>query len=504
MGKDRVSILGTLAMLWSLLLISTFMLVFTLHYGPSFIEVLGFKLASFDLSLTLRFDSLSSPIFLMVSILGVAIGHYGIRYLDGDSRQSFFYKHMLGLIVFVSLLILANNLLMLAIMWMLTSYSLNKLLRYYPERPNALLAARKRQVITRLGDLCLIIAVVMAYTNLGSSDLQDLFATANQKMTSEMALTGTTIGILLSFAALTMSAQLPFHLWLPETMETPTLISALMHAGVINAGGFLIIRFSPLLDGNQIAHGVLLISGAFTAVYGSLVMVTQNNIKKKLAFSTISQMGIMIFACGLGAYGMALFHIIAHSFYKAHAFLSTGHLIEEAKKSGLKLKVPSPLLSGAAISVGFVIIYAGSIYQDGNYIALFTYGAIMMLSLAQNVFTAPSVVSTGKLLLAITTLMAAAIFAYAKLEEAMVIFLEGTVPSVVLTSEFILTQLSLVYLSFAMFAAGFWISGRLFDPRTPFWKRIYLHLWNAGYAGQISSRYLARFFPKDYSTNSPI
>src|SRR5690606_5255778 len=135
------------------------------------------------------------------------------------------------------------------------------------------------------------------------------------------------VGWLIICGALLKSAQFPFHTWLPDTMGTPTPVSTLMHAGIINAGGYLVIRLSPLLVENTTAMLFLATIGAVTLASASLVMLTQTSVKRMLAYSTIAQMGFMLLQCGLGAYALAVLHLIAHSLYKAHAFLSSGSTV---------------------------------------------------------------------------------------------------------------------------------------------------------------------------------
>ena len=180
----------------------------------------------------------------------------------------------------------------------------------------------------------------------GSFDYRDMFAAADAIHNLPTAAWHELIGILFVLGAMTKSAQFPFHSWLPDTMETPTPVSALMHAGVINAGGFLVIRLSPLVSLSPIALDLLALIGALTAMLGAVVMLTQTSIKRSLAYSTIAQMGFMMLQCGLGAFSAALLHIVAHSAYKAHAFLSSGSVLDSAARTRTEFKaVPRP--SGA-------------------------------------------------------------------------------------------------------------------------------------------------------------
>ncbi len=502
MQQNRFSILGTMSILWLLLIFAVSALLATIKSGTQYFEIFSTAIAHVDIDLALRFDALSTLMFLMVSLLGVAIGHYAIRYLDGESRQGYFYKYLLSIILSVSLLVLSSNLIMFFAMWILTSYNLHKLLIYNKERPNALMAARKKQVISRFGDLSLLAGICLTYWHFGSSDFSTIFTSDVLISPENHGLMMNTIGLLLVVGALAKSAQFPFHFWLPDTMETPAPVSALMHAGVINAGGFLIIRLSPILQSSVFVHSVLIIVGSVTAVYGALCMVTQNNIKRKLAYSTISQMGMMMFACGIGAYALALFHIIAHSFYKANAFLATGKLIEESDQAGLKLTRVPPAMILCAIGIGFVAIWFGSLYQGGSYLALFTYGSVMFLGLVQNTSTSQGA-SYNKFnhSLKISGLLILAVSAYVLAEKLLSEFLFNTVPAVSDTGMVLSQNLATVYFGFGLFSLVFWFSAQIMDPRSSVSKAIYLHLWNGGYAGQVSSRLLANIFPKQHSTN---
>ena len=159
-------------------------------------------------------------------------------------------------------------------------------------------------------------------------------------------------------AALLKSAQFPLHGWLTEVMETPTPVSALLHAGVINAGGFLLLRFSDILVLTAPALDTLAIVGGFTALFGSVVMLTQSSIKVSLAWSTVAQMGFMMLQCGLGAWSAALLHIVAHSLYKAHAFLSSGSVIDIARASWSPSPGGAPHPARLAIAAGLTLAVA--------------------------------------------------------------------------------------------------------------------------------------------------
>lgn len=320
---------------------ATALLFITIAEGGSIWRMPETPLLSQAMTPSLRFDGLSAMLFAMISILGAAIARYARRYLDGDSRQLRFYGWLLFTLFAISIFVLSNNLAQLFLAWLMSSAGLHRLLLHFPDRPAAVLAAQKKFWISRIGDVLLLAAILWIYFLFQTLQLDELFSALQAPLTrdQESGLIG--IGLLLVTGALIKSALIPFHFWLPETMEAPTPVSALMHAGIINAGGFLLIRMSPLLVRTPDALATAALAGALTAVAGAIVMSVQNDIKGKLAWSTISQMGMMILACGLGLFSVALFHIFAHSFYKAHAFMSTGELIQESKKTGFKLLPPS-------------------------------------------------------------------------------------------------------------------------------------------------------------------
>lgn len=313
------------------------------------------------LSLGVFFDGLAAVMFLLISFIGLIIVLYSARYLDGESTQGQFLRWLLFALGAVLFSVLARNLVMFVAGWMLTSFGLHQLLTHYPDRPWAIWAARKKFLISRLGDAFLVAALVLTYQTYGSFDYRVVFAAANALAASGGATDWSTtlISLLFVCGAMTKSAQLPFHSWLPETLETPTPVSALMHAGIINAGGFLVIRLSPLVALSSFAMDLLVVVGAATALVASLVMLTQTSVKRSLAFSTIAQMGFMMLQCGLGSFASALLHIVGHSLYKSHAFLASGSVLESgdggaparyAESSG---RGPLPLV--AAVVVGLLL-----------------------------------------------------------------------------------------------------------------------------------------------------
>jgi NAD(P)H-quinone oxidoreductase subunit 5 len=312
--------------------------------------LIGFGRA--DLKLTLAgplqcgvyFDHLSAIVLTLVAFLLAVVCRFSINYLAGDPNQGRFTKWLCLTGGSVLLLVISGNLIQFALAWSATSWCLHQLLVFYPERPGAIIAARKKFFISRLGDVCLLAVVALVLEKFHTWDFSEIFA-ATQPLHESGPDAGhwqiNAICLLLIAGAMMKSAQFPFHSWLPDTMETPTPVSALMHAGIINAGGFLIIRLNPLVTLSPAALSLLALFGAFTALFASLVMLTHASVKRSLAFSTVAQMGFMMLECGLGAFGLAVLHLVAHSLYKAHAFLASGSIVQMAKSAWTPAEKPN-------------------------------------------------------------------------------------------------------------------------------------------------------------------
>jgi len=349
------------------------------------------------LGLGIYFDSLTAVILSLISWIGWIIVRYSVRYLNGEEGQGDFLRWLGFTLAAVILMVLARNLAMLAGAWMLSSWGLHRLLLHYPDRPWALWTARKKFLISRLGDLLLLLGIGLVWGEFGTLAYRDLFDLVpdrvHQLASGEGGLALTWIGILFAVGGMTKSAQFPFHSWLPDTMETPTPVSALMHAGVINAGGFLIIRLSPVICLSPPALNLLLLVGGFTALFASIVLLTQTSVKRALAWSTVAQMGFMMLQCGLGAFSAATLHILAHSLYKAHAFLISGSVVDSmpgvrakmvASQSNSRGLVSFPLL---LLSGGLVMAMVGInwllISVDGLGSKSLLFGLILALAFFQ-------------------------------------------------------------------------------------------------------------------------
>ncbi|MEQ9410502.1 MAG: proton-conducting transporter membrane subunit [Fuerstiella sp.] len=283
------------------------------------------------ISLSFYLNGAAALMLTLVAGAGWLICRYSIRYLDGEPHQGRYFRWTTFTIGAVSLAVMTSNLLILAAALLCTSLGLHQLLVHYADRPAAHRAAAMKFLFSRLGDIGLLTAAIALYREFGTFELPEIFAAVGGLTPSQLADSTAVLvaGWALVLCAIFKSAQFPFHTWLPETMEAPTPVSALMHAGIVNAGGYLLIRMMPIVSLQPSALMFVAGIGTLTAVTAALAMLSQTSIKRKLAWSTIAQMGFMMLQCGLGAFSAAMLHIVAHSLYKAHAFLSSGSVVAE-------------------------------------------------------------------------------------------------------------------------------------------------------------------------------
>ena len=317
--------------------------------GPQTSALLGLN----GLGFSIRLDAVSLTMALLVSFIGWVVSRYARTYMDGETAQAAFMGWLGVALGSVLLLVTAGNVVQLVVGWIGAGIAVQRLLLTYATRTGAQLAGRKKAMVNTGSNGALVLAAIMLYAAAGTGDIATLLAEA------EATWMWTFAAILLAVSAMLASAQVPFHGWLTEVMEAPTPVSALLHAGVVNAGGFLLIRFADLILLNPVLLSALVFLGGASALIGSIVMLTQPAIKTALAWSTIAQMGFMILQCGLGLFALALLHIVAHSLYKAHAFLSSGGAV------GAVAAIPRPgpvaVPNGRAVLRAFgiaVVIFA--------------------------------------------------------------------------------------------------------------------------------------------------
>lgn len=283
---------------------------------------------------------------VLVQLLGVVIAGFSSRYLQGEPGQPRYVAALAGVLAAVHVLLLADHWLLLIAAWAAVGVALQQLLCFYTDRPWALLAAHKKRLADRLADALLLVAAALAWADVGSGSLSALWRHLEAGAPSA-ALQAS--AVCLALAVVLRTALLPVHGWMTQVMEAPTPVSALLHAGVVNLGGFVLIRFAPLLEAAPVARGLLVALGLATALLASLVMLTRVSIKVRLAWSTIAQMGFMVMECGLGLYTLALLHLIGHSLYKAHAFLAASTAVDETRLRALRA-TPRPSLASLAMA----------------------------------------------------------------------------------------------------------------------------------------------------------
>lgn len=353
------------------------------------------------LGVSIRVDSLSVVMLCMIVLLAYVIVRFSHNYLEGDDRHGIFIGRLCATIAAVEVLVLAGNLGLLFLAWLATSLLLHSLLVFYPDRPGAVVAGFKKFLAARTGDVCLLVACGLLYAQFGTGNLQAIFDGAHEAAKAG-ALPGTVQGaaVLFAITALLKSAQFPTHGWLVEVMETPTPVSALLHAGILNAGPFLVARMAYVMEESFPASALLILVGGFTALFASTVLLTQPAIKVALGYSSAAHMGFMLLVCGLGVYSAAILHLVAHSFYKAHAFLSSGSVVDEGKAE----KVPLPERLGHPFRVAVSVLLAVLIYLGFTELwgidptaqpARLAIGVILVLGLSQII--APAVDSAGSL-----------------------------------------------------------------------------------------------------------
>jgi len=299
---------------------------------------------------------LGLAVAVLVQLLCTVIAAFSSRYLDGEPGQQRYVTALAGVMSAVHLLLIADHWVVLITAWALVGVALQHLLCFYQDRPFALLAAHKKQIADRLADVLLFGAAALAWSEVGSGSLSELWMHVAREGVS-IALQFSAVGLVL--AVILRTALLPVHGWLIQVMEAPTPVSALLHAGVVNLGGYVLIRFAPLLEQAMVARTLLVVFGVVTAVLAGMVMLTRISIKVRLAWSTVAQMGFMLLECGLGLYTLAALHLIGHSLYKAHTFLSASTVVRQTRLQamhGTDSPVATSLFLAPAVAIPTVLL----------------------------------------------------------------------------------------------------------------------------------------------------
>jgi len=317
-----------------------------------------------DLTTFFHLDSLSIVLMVLVTFVAICIGSYSYRYLKGDSKQQAFFRNLTALVLTVFVMVCADNILLLLASWGGSNFILTRLMlhkrQWEASRQSSILAVKNFSI----GFVFLASALVILYSITGETSIQIILSK------SIPAKWATATGILLVLAAMTQSALWPFHRWLTSSLNSPTPVSAIMHAGLVNGGGFVLARFAPLLTSQGLLMNMIFIIGVATALLGTLWKLMQHDIKRMLASSTMGQMGFMIAQCGLGLFPAAVAHLCWHGLFKAYLFLSSG---SAAKEKRLDLEYP-PTIKEFSLSIvcGALAAYMFSLSSDRQLSALDT------------------------------------------------------------------------------------------------------------------------------------
>ena len=356
-------------------------------------------LTSGDLRIELGFfiDRLTAAMLLLVTIMSGLVHVYTIGYMHGERGYARFFAYIALFTFSMLMLVMAGNFLQLFIFWEAVGLCSYLLIGHWYERQTACDAATKAFIVNRIGDFGFLLGLLLVLLSFGSLEYRHVFSQAadlTEETINVLGLFGgtwevstlTLICLLLFLGAVGKSAQVPLHVWLPDAMEGPTPISALIHAAtMVTAGVFMVARMAPLYNLSAAAMDVVAVTGAATMVLGATIALTQHDIKRVVAYSTVSQLGFMMMACGLGAYAAGIFHLLTHGAFKALLFLGCGSVIialhheqDMRRMGGLKDKMPVTywtFVIGSLALAGFPLT-AGFFSKDEILVSAWTAGAL--------------------------------------------------------------------------------------------------------------------------------
>ncbi|CAN5720389.1 NADH-quinone oxidoreductase subunit L [soil metagenome] len=326
-----------------------------------------------SVSLDLRVDPLSITMAMVVTGVGSLIHLYAIGYMEHDERPWRFFGYTNLFCAFMLVLVLANDFLLLYLGWEGVGLCSYLLIGYWSDRPDAARAAKKAFITTRIGDVLLMLGLFVMWVHFGSFEFDTVLG--HEGVLPEVAAgTATAIALLLLGGAVGKSAQLPLHVWLPDAMAGPTPVSALIHAAtMVTAGVYLVVRSHALFEVSEVALTVVAVVGLAGALYGGLASIGQYDMKRALAYSTMSQLGFMFLAAGLGFYPVAISLLVAHACYKALLFLTSGNVmhglhdeIDVRRLGGLRRDMPwtAALFAAGALSLSGLPPFSGFFTKD--------------------------------------------------------------------------------------------------------------------------------------------
>jgi NADH-quinone oxidoreductase subunit L len=343
----------------------------------------------------LLWDPLSMLLTLIVTGVGALIHLYSIGYMHGDERFPRFFGYMNLFIGSMLILVLAANYAIMFVGWELVGLSSYLLISFWFTKPSAASAGKKAFIVNRIGDWGFLVALMLIFAAFGTFNFEAIFATAPAVLSVGMA---TAITLLLFVGAAGKSAQIPLYVWLPDAMEGPTPVSALIHAAtMVTAGVFMLARSAVLLELAPVTGTVVAIVGVATALLAAVIAVAQTDIKRVLAYSTISQLGYMVLAIGVGAYTAGVFHMTTHAFFKALLFLGAGSVIHAMsgeqnmlKMGGLRKLIPITFVTMALgwLAISGIFPFSGFWSKDEILAAAFNEGGMFYVVWFVGVFVA--------------------------------------------------------------------------------------------------------------------
>ncbi len=351
----------------------SFILFIQLLQGASRIEVTVFNwihAGNFNASIGFLVDPLSSIMLLIITGVGFLIHVYSVGYMHDDAGYNRFFSYLNLFIFFMLMLVMGANYLVMFVGWEGVGLCSYLLIGFWFKNQEYNKAANKAFIMNRIGDLGLLLGVILIFINLGSLDYAEVFP----KLASLDSGLLTLIAVLLFVGAMGKSAQIPLFTWLPDAMAGPTPVSALIHAAtMVTAGVYMVARNNLLYSMSPVAMELVLVIGLVTALFAASIALTQNDIKKVLAYSTISQLGLMFVALGLGAYSAGIFHMATHAFFKALLFLGAGSVIHSlqgeqniSKMGGLKGLLPITFITflTGVLAISGIPPFAGFFSKD--------------------------------------------------------------------------------------------------------------------------------------------
>jgi len=343
----------------------------------------------FQIDFTFWFDPLTAVMVLVVSGVGFIIHVYSIGYMAEDRSYTRYFS-LLNLFTFAMLLlVMSQNVVLMFVGWEGVGLCSYLLIGFWFEKPAAASAGKKAFIVNRIGDAAFILGIFFLILNLKTASFPEInHALSSGQVSSALA---TLIGLLLFIGATGKSAQIPLYVWLPDAMEGPTPVSALIHAAtMVTAGVYMVSRFNLLYSCSPAASEIVAIIGALTAVYAGTIALTQNDIKRVLAYSTISQIGYMFLGCGVGAYAAGMFHLYTHAFFKSLLFLAAGSVmhalsgeLDMRKMGGLKKYLPLtyPTFLIGAITIAGVPFFSGFFSKDAILTQCYAQGKYLLWAL---------------------------------------------------------------------------------------------------------------------------